>query len=114
MDVDDAAARENRGNMNSYCAAPSIDDRTLRETLLQRMQTAGLRLSEVYVTQEHVRSFLAIKRALEDTSPHLLVMGTSRNPVFKRLLSNSVATEVLRKIECDALIASPAAAQQAG
>lgn len=82
-----------------------------RETLRVQMQTAGLAPSHVYVTQEHARPFRAIERAVVDTSPQLLVVGMSRYAALKRLLSGSIANEVLRKIECDVLIASPAAVQ---
>ena len=82
-----------------------------RETLREQMHTAGLASSHVYVTQEHARPFRAIERAVVDTSPQLLVVGMSRYAALKRLLSGSIANEVLRKIECDVLIASPAAVQ---
>lgn len=82
-----------------------------RETLRVQMQTAGLAPSHVHVTQEHTRPFRALERAVADTSPQLLVVGMSRYAALKRLLSGSIANEVLRKIECDVLIASPAAVQ---
>ena len=82
------------------------------ETLRAQMQSVGLAPSRVYVTQEHARPFRAIERAVEDMTPQLLVMGMSRYAALKRLLSGSVANEVLRKIQCDVLIASPAAVQR--
>ena len=45
-------------------------------------------------------------------SHKLVVMGMSRHAALKRLLSGSVASEVLRRIECDVLIASPAAVER--
>lgn len=68
-----------------------------RETLRAQLQTVGLDSSHVSVIQEHARPFRAIERAVEGLSPELVVMGMSRYAALKRLLSGSVANEVLRK-----------------
>jgi hypothetical protein len=96
---------------SALCYSPDSWMRSLREALLEQMQSGGLGPSEVYVTQEHTRPFRAIERAVDDLRPQLLVIGTSRYAALKRLLSSSVTNEVLRKIECDVLIVSSAAAQ---
>jgi universal stress protein E len=82
------------------------------DTLRAQLQTAGLNPSRVRIIQENSTPSRAIERAVEATNPDLLVMGMSRHATLKRLLIGSVANDVLRKIDCDVLSASPAAVQR--
>lgn len=79
------------------------------DTLQAQLQNAGLNPSRVRIIQENSTPYRAIERAVEATRPDLLVMGMSRHATLKRLLIGSVANDVLRKVECDVLSASPAA-----
>ena len=62
--------------------------------------------------QPYETPFRAIQREVEESGAELVVIGTSRYAVLKRAFWRSVANEVLRKVACDVLIASPAAARR--
>jgi len=51
--------------------------------------------------------FPSIKRVVERSRPHLLVIGTRGHSGVKRLLLGSVAERVLNEIECDILAVPP-------
>jgi len=78
--------------------------------LARHAAAAGICPSQVSVVQESARPFVAIQRIVRQTEPDLLAIGTSRYFMLKRMLLGSVADEVLRKIDCDILVISPAAA----
>jgi nucleotide-binding universal stress UspA family protein len=50
---------------------------------------------------------LSIKKVVERSRPHLLVIGTRGHTGFKRLLLGSVAERALNEIECDILAVPP-------
>ena len=75
--------------------------------LLQKLSDEGIDAARVEVIIEAARPFDAIERSLEIARPELLVIGTSRWFVLKRLLFGSVADKVLRRIVCDVLAISP-------
>ena len=62
------------------------------------------------VVQESASPFRAINRVVKELKPDLVVIGTSRYFMLKRMLLGSVADEVLRNIDSDILVVSPAAA----
>jgi nucleotide-binding universal stress UspA family protein len=82
------------------------------DTLRTQLQTAGMDPSRVHIIQENSTPSRAIERAVKAMGPDLLVMGMSRHATLKRLLMGSVTNDVLGKVECDVLSASPAAAQR--
>lgn len=82
------------------------------EELVAQLETAGLDAARFDIAQPYETPFRAIQRAVEESSAELVVIGTSRYAALKRALWRSVANEVLRKIACDVLIASPAAARR--
>jgi 23S rRNA (adenine2503-C2)-methyltransferase len=51
-----------------------------------------------------VARFLAILRAVDALTPDLVVLGTRGHGRFRRALLGSVATEVLRTLQCDVLL----------
>jgi nucleotide-binding universal stress UspA family protein len=59
------------------------------------------------VVLEEGPPFPSIKRVVERTHPHLLVIGTRGLAGFKRLLLGSVAERVISEIECDILAVPP-------
>lgn len=77
--------------------------------LLQKMSAEGVDLSTVEVVVEQARPLDAIQKCLQDTQPELLVIGTSRWFMLKRMLFGSVADQLLRRADCDVLAISPPA-----
>lgn len=81
--------------------------RALSRELLQKMSAEGVDLSRVEVVVEHARPLDAIQKCLQQARPELLVVGTSRWFMLKRILFGSVADQVLRRVDCDVLALSP-------
>jgi len=83
-----------------------------RVALTSQLQAAGLDPARLRIVQEYAPPSRVIEMAVAGMTPQLLVMGMSRFARIKRLLTGSVANDVLRKISCDLLIASPTAAKR--
>lgn len=77
-----------------------------------QLDVVGLDSARTSVIQKHASPFYAIERATERTRSDLVVVGACRFPVLKRVVLGSVSNEVLRKIGCDVLVASPAAVRR--
>lgn len=75
------------------------------------LEAAGFDLSRVNISAEPARPLDAIEHIVEKVRPELLVIGTSRWFMLKRMLSSSVAHQVLTRISCD-ILAVPAASTQ--
>jgi nucleotide-binding universal stress UspA family protein len=75
--------------------------------LLQKLAAEGIDTERVEVFVEAARPFDAIEQSLEMARSELLVIGTSRWFMLKRLLFGSVADKVLRRVDCDVLAISP-------
>jgi nucleotide-binding universal stress UspA family protein len=87
----------------------------LSAELLQRMSVTGMDLARTDVVVELARPLEAIHKWLQRSRPELLVIGTSRWFMLKRLIFGSVADQVLRRAECDVLaIPPPARASSTG
>jgi nucleotide-binding universal stress UspA family protein len=79
----------------------------MSKDLLQKLSDEGIDAARVEVIVEAARPFDAIEQSLEIARPELLVIGTSRWFMLKRLLFGSVADKVLRRVACDVLAISP-------
>lgn len=75
--------------------------------LLGQLSEAGVDLRRVQLSIEAARPFDAIEKALRESQSQLLVIGTSRWYMLKRILFGSLAEEVLQRLECDVLAISP-------
>ena len=75
--------------------------------LLSQFEQAGLDASRFAVFPRHQTPFRAIEGAVERSAAELVVVGMTGYRALKRALGISVSNEVLRKIACDVLIASP-------
>ncbi len=86
----------------------------LSHELARHAADAGVEPSRVTVVEENASPFRAIERTVRQVQPELLVIGTSRYFMLKRMLRDSVTDEVLRHSaalgECDILVVSPTAA----
>jgi nucleotide-binding universal stress UspA family protein len=90
---------------------------SLRELAADEIDTlltgAGLNSARFSVFSPQISPFRAIEQVADRIGSDLVVVGTSRFPVFKRVFLGSVSNEVLRGIEHDVLLISPVAARRA-
>jgi nucleotide-binding universal stress UspA family protein len=77
------------------------------------LASAGLNSARVSVLSQENSPFRAIEQVASGIGSDLVVVGTSRFPLFKRVFIGSVSNEVLRGIEHDVLVVSPVAARRA-
>jgi nucleotide-binding universal stress UspA family protein len=75
--------------------------------LSAQLAGAGLDLSRVRIAAEFASPLDAIEEIIEKLDPELLVMGTSRWFVLKRMLLRSVAHQILKRVSCDILAVPP-------
>jgi nucleotide-binding universal stress UspA family protein len=80
--------------------------------LMLQLTGAGLELSRVRVRVESEPPLDAIRRLVGQVNPQLLVIGTSRWFLLKRLLFGSVAHGLLRSVSCDVLAISARSARR--
>ena len=78
-----------------------------------QLKSAGLNSARVSVFSQENSPFRAIEQVASRIGSDLVVVGTSRFPLFKRVFIGSVSNEVLRGIEHDVLVISPVAARRA-
>jgi len=90
---------------------------SLRELARDEIDTllgsAGINAGRVSVFSQENAPFRAIEQVASRIGSDLVVVGTSRFPLFKRVFIGSVSNEVLRGIKHDVLIISPVAARRA-
>jgi nucleotide-binding universal stress UspA family protein len=85
---------------------------TARRDVLRNLHDAGVDLARVHVSTELGRPLAAIRRAVDDRQPEVLVIGVSRWFTLKRILIGSVADQLLRGVNCDILAISPPPAER--
>ena len=103
-----AGARESEAGKSQPSLRELASDEI--DTLLGK---AGLNAARVSVFSQENAPFRAIEQVASRLGSDLVVVGTSRFPLFKRVFIGSVSNEVLRGIEHDVLIISPVAARRA-
>lgn len=90
---------------------------SLRELASDEIDTllasAGLNSARCSVFSQENSPFRAIEQVANRIGSDLVVVGTSRFPLFKRVFIGSVSNEVLRGIKHDVLLISPVAARRA-
>lgn len=80
--------------------------------LIPELEDVGFDLSRVSVSAEPARPLDAIEHIVEKVHPELLVIGTSRWFMLKRMLLSSVAHQVLSRVSCDILAVPSAVARR--
>ena len=73
--------------------------------LLRKLDVVGINSSGVGVVFPQARPIEAIRRVIRSVEPELLILGTHNRSIFKRVLSGSVAHDVVRRVRCDILVA---------
>lgn len=101
-DIDDAEATLHHAELQ---AAVEHDVR-------RSLDEAGVDLERVRISAEPARPMHAIRDAMEQARPELLVIGVSRWFALKRMLIGSVADQVFRSANCDVLAIAPASDQK--
>jgi nucleotide-binding universal stress UspA family protein len=77
------------------------------------LAASGFDLSRVRIVAEPARPLDAIEQISERLRPELLVIGTSRWFMLKRMLMGSVAHQILSRARCDILAVSAASSARA-
>lgn len=83
-----------------------------RRDVLRSLDEVGADLARVHILTEQASAPSAIRRALDEVQPELLVIGVSRWLAIKRILVGSVADQVFRSASCDVLAIAPSAAEK--
>jgi nucleotide-binding universal stress UspA family protein len=115
------ALQHTRGVMLHLAGVSESDvgkyQQSLRELASHEIDTllasAGLNAARFSVFSQQNSPFRAIEQVASRIGSDLVVVGTSRFPLFKRVFIGSVSNEVLRGIEHDVLLISPVAARRA-
>jgi nucleotide-binding universal stress UspA family protein len=81
-------------------------ERAARARLLLNLDAAGVDRSRFRIVFQQVRPIRAIQRVVRSVQPDLLIVGTKDRSMFNRVARGSVASDALRSIECDVLVAS--------
>lgn len=79
----------------------------------EQLERAGLNAAQVSVFSSQISPFHAIEQAAQRVASDVVVVGSSRFPLLKRVFIGSVSNEVLRGLKHDVLLVSPAAARRA-
>ncbi|MEP7246038.1 MAG: universal stress protein [Gammaproteobacteria bacterium] len=81
-------------------------ERAARARLLLNLDAAGVESSRFRIVFQQARPIRAIQRVVRSVQPELLIVGTKDRSIFNRVVRGSVASDALRTIECDILVAS--------
>ena len=87
-------------------------EKAAKARLMRKLDVAGSRKFSFGIVFHQARPIQAIRRVIRSVKPELLIVGTKDRSIFKRVLSGSVANDVLRRARCDILVAAPSAAIQ--
>jgi nucleotide-binding universal stress UspA family protein len=102
-----------RGSESAVSNNQRSRSRFAAEQIEAQLERAGLSGAQVTVFSPQTSPLHAIEQAAQPAGSDLVVVGSSRFPLLKRLFIGSVSNEVLRGIKHDILLVSPAAARRA-
>ena len=80
-----------------------------RAHLKDMLGAADVEGSKFDVRIEERRPLSAVRRALRQGAPSLLILGTSRHNAFTRIVRGSLVNDVLLRLDCDVLMCPPLA-----
>jgi len=84
-----------------------------KQEIEAQLEGAGLNAARFSVFSPQTSPFRAIEQVAQRLGSDLVVIGSSRFPLLKRVFIGSVSNEVLRGIRHDVLLISPAVVQRA-
>ena len=102
-----------RGSESAVSNNQRARSRSASEQIEAQLERAGLNGARVSVFSPQTSPFRAIEQVAQRGGSDLLVVGSSRFPLLKRVFIGSVSNEVLRGMKHDVLLVSPAAARRA-
>jgi universal stress protein E len=102
-----------RGNESAVSSKEQSRSRFAFERMEAQLERAGLHGARVSVLLPRISPFHAIEQVAQREGADLVVVGSSRCPLLKRVFIGSVSNEVLRGMQHDVLLVSPAAARRA-
>ena len=82
-------------------------ERAAQARLLRKLDAAGVESSRFHLVFQQSRPIRAVQRVVRRIQPDLLIVGTKERSMLSRLMRGSVPNDILRRIECDILVASP-------
>jgi universal stress protein E len=82
-------------------------ERAAQARLLRKLDAAGVESSRFRLVFQQTRPIRAMQRLVRCVQPDLLIVGTQDRSVLSRLMRGGAANDILRRIECDTLVASP-------
>jgi universal stress protein E len=102
-----------RGSESAVSDNQRSRSRFAAEQIEAQLERAGLNGARIAVLTSQTSPFHAIERVAQRAGADLVVVGSSRFPLLKRVFIGSVSNEVLRGTKHDVLLVSPAAARRA-
>jgi uncharacterized membrane protein len=102
-------ARGNESAVSSYQRSLS---RSASKEIEAQLERAGLNAAPVSVFSPQASPFHAIEQVAQRVGSDLVVVGSSRFPLLKRVFIGSVSNEVLRGTKHDVLLISPGATRR--
>lgn len=82
-------------------------ERAAGARLLRNLDAAGVEGSRFRLVFQQSRPIRAVQRVVRGIQPDLLIVGTKDRAMLSRVMRGSVSNDVLRRSECDILVASP-------
>jgi len=102
-----------RGNESAVRSRQQSRSRDASKQIEAQLERAGLTGARVSVSSPQTAPFHAIEQVARRERSDLVVVGSSRFPLLKRVFVGSVSNEVLRGMDHDVLVISPTAARRA-
>ena len=101
-----------RGSESAVSSKQRSRSRSASKQIEAQIERAGLNGAQVSISSPQTSPFRAIEQFAKRVASDLVVVGSSRFPLFKRVFIGSVSNEVLRRMKQDVLLVSPAAARR--
>jgi hypothetical protein len=102
-----------RGSQSAVSSIQRSRSRFASKRIEAQLERADLKAARVSICSPQTSPFHAIEQVAQRVACDLVVVGSSRFPLLKRVFLGSVSNEVLRGMEHDVLLVSPAAARRA-
>ena len=102
-----------RGSESAVSSNERSRSRLASNQIEAQLERAGLTAAGVSILSPNTSPFHAIEQIAQRVGSDLVVVGSSRFPLLKRVFIGSVSNEVLRGMKHDVLLVSPAAARRA-
>ena len=82
-------------------------ERAAGASVLRKLDIAGVESSRFRLIFQQSRPIRALQRIIRSIQPDLLIVGTKDRGVLNRFMRGSMANDLLRRTECDILVAAP-------